>query len=95
MMFKRTCGCVVEAGAGCPHFIAAADAYRATHEEGSARSLQALLDAARAHGLKSEPDHEVGDLQDILRSCWARLSPTQRREIFAMHKDLVDEWRSP
>lgn len=34
--------------------------------------------AAEQHGQDSEPDHEVGDLQDMLRAMWAILTPAQR-----------------
>lgn len=34
--------------------------------------------AAQQHGEDSEPDHEVGDLQDMLRAMWAILTPAQR-----------------
>jgi len=54
--------------------------------------LDKLLAAAEAHGSDSEPDHEVGDLQAIIRSCWKRMSSTQRREVYDEHRDLVVEW---
>ena len=38
-------------------------------------SVFALLDCARLHGENSEPDHEVGDLQDLLVACWLVMSP--------------------
>lgn len=34
--------------------------------------------AAQQHGQDSDPDHEVGDLQDMLRAMWALLTPAQR-----------------
>lgn len=34
--------------------------------------------AAQQHGEDSEPDHEVGDLQDMLRAMWSILTPAQR-----------------
>ena len=55
-------------------------------------TLEMLLAAARRHGLESDPDHEVGDLQDLLRSCWDRLSPEARAEVFDTHKEKVHEW---
>ena len=54
--------------------------------------LEELLAAAKAHGDESEPDHEVGDLQGLLTSCWNRLSPDQQREVYGEHEDLVAEW---
>jgi hypothetical protein len=54
--------------------------------------LEKLMAAARQHGLDSDPDQEVGDLQDVLRSCWDRLSPEARVEIFNQYKERVHEW---
>ena len=47
--------------------------------------LEALLAAAEEHGLESEPDHEVGDLQDLLRACWSRLGEADRAALHAEH----------
>lgn len=58
----------------------------------AAAPLDELLDAATAHGEASAPDHEVGDLQDILRTCWALLTPEQRTTVYNEHADLVEEW---
>ena len=54
--------------------------------------LEKLFAAAKAHGEESEPDHEVGDLQGVLFSCWERLTAKQRREIYEEHEELVSEW---
>ena len=48
-----------------------------------------LLEAARRHGAESEPDHEVGDLEEIVFACWARLTPAQRAEV---HTEIMTEW---
>lgn len=40
--------------------------------------VEFYLKAARTHGEDSEPDHEVGDLQDFLRTMWSVLTPAQR-----------------
>ena len=39
----------------------------------SKNGIERILSAAEVHGRDSEADHEVGDLQDALRLCWARL----------------------
>lgn len=39
--------------------------------------IERLLELAALHGLDSEPDHEVGDLQDLLRAVW-KLLPLPR-----------------
>lgn len=42
--------------------------------------IEMLLDIARQHGEDSEPDHEVGDLQDLLRPMWKMLTSRQRQQ---------------
>lgn len=42
-----------------------------------------LLECAREHGENSDPDHEVGDLQDLFVSCWRVMTPDQRRRALA------------
>lgn len=54
--------------------------------------LEKLIEAARQHGLKSDPDHEVGDLQDILRTCWKYLKPVDQMAVYVQHRAKVDEW---
>lgn len=50
--------------------------------------LTTLFDAADQHGEDSEPDHTVGDLQDLLREAWALMSTEQRREL--LQTDAVE-----
>lgn len=42
-----------------------------------------ILDTALYHGYNSEPDHEVGDLREVLRVAIALLTPAQR-EVLAL-----------
>ncbi|TES73098.1 hypothetical protein E2P84_22325 [Burkholderia cepacia] len=44
--------------------------------------------AAKEHGENSEPDHEVGDLQDYLRDMWKLLTPEQREAYFNLDSVL-------
>lgn len=48
--------------------------------------LEDLIDAAKQHGEDSEPDHEVGDLQDLLRAMWELLTPEQRLSYVGLSK---------
>lgn len=41
--------------------------------------VEYFISAAEQHGLNSEPDHEVGDLQDFMRSIWEIMSDDQKR----------------
>lgn len=44
--------------------------------------LTSLLTAADNHGEDSgEPDHTIGDLQDLVKLMWALLTPSQRLEV--------------
>jgi len=54
-----------------------------------------LLQAAENHGAEEIPDHEVGDLREILQSCWEKLTEDQKREVYEKHLDLVTDWGSP
>ncbi len=38
----------------------------------------ALIAAARQHGQDDDPQHEVGDLQDLVRAMWRLMTPSQR-----------------
>ncbi|MGA0553883.1 hypothetical protein ACO2TQ_35165 [Burkholderia sp. OKR4-1] len=40
--------------------------------------------ASKEHGESSDPDHEVGDLQDYLRDMWKLLTPEQRDAYFTL-----------
>lgn len=53
-----------------------------------------LLNAARAHGDGSEPEHEAGDLQDVVLACFEAMSPEQKGEVFAQYRmvELLEEW---
>lgn len=45
--------------------------------------IELLLAAARQHGLDSDPDHEVGDLQEASRKMWELMTPAQRLRLMA------------
>jgi hypothetical protein len=44
----------------------------------TSEAVESLIEAAKRHGAESDPDHEVGDLQDFLRAIWKQLTPAQR-----------------
>lgn len=46
-------------------------------------ALEDHISAAQTHGENSDPDHEVGDLQDMLRAVWEIMTPEQREEALA------------
>jgi hypothetical protein len=43
--------------------------------------LDQLINAAKEHGINSDTDHEVGDLQDLLRAAW-NVMPQDVRQQF-------------
>ena len=53
-------------------------------------AIEDLLNAAKAHGEDSDPDHEVGDLQDILRTCFVVMEDDQAREVIEEHADKLE-----
>jgi hypothetical protein len=44
--------------------------------------VETYIEAAAQHGEDSDPDHEVGDLQNLLRAAFAKLSHEQVLELF-------------
>jgi len=56
--------------------------------------LERILDAARRHGEQSEPDHEAGDLQEVLRTVWPHVPLPVRREILKTWpiSGLLEDW---
>ena len=56
--------------------------------------VERLIEACERHGTESEPDHEVGDLQGLLRAavgCMQEGQVTRFMQTPAV-KDLLDEW---
>lgn len=51
----------------------------------AAALFEAAVERAARHGLDSEPDHEVGDLQDVLREALQLMTPHQ---LGALHDAL-------
>lgn len=47
-----------------------------------------LLSLAELHGL-DEPEHEVGDLQDLAQICWEHLTPKVRAKVAAEYIDKM------
>ena len=44
------------------------------------KMIERYITAAQQHGLDSDPDHEVGDLQGYLRAAWQLLTMGQRAQ---------------
>ena len=56
--------------------------------------LERILDAAQHHGEDSEPDHEVGDLQEVLRAMWPLVPARDRHKFMTMDivANLLRDW---
>lgn len=50
--------------------------------------LEKIISAAERHGQLSEPDMEVGDLQELARELWAALTPEQQKSFAKRAKQL-------
>lgn len=57
-----------------------------------APTLEQVLAAAKAHGERTEPDHEVGDLQDLLWACFAKMPDDLAETVLDDWADFVSEW---
>lgn len=55
--------------------------------EAEAFDVETYIHAAQQHGVDEDPDHEVGDLQDMLRVAFRYLSILDRTA-FARHPDV-------
>lgn len=51
-----------------------------------------IINAAQRHGEESEPDHEVGDLQDALRISIEQMFPDQVERLEKEWKEDHEEW---
>lgn len=45
--------------------------------------IERYITAAENHGEFDDPDHEVGDLQELLRLAWGLMTEEQRRRFVA------------
>jgi hypothetical protein len=52
-------------------------------------SMETYIAAAQRHGENSEPDHEVGDLQQYLRIA-AEIMTDEQRHAFARNTEVLD-----
>lgn len=49
-----------------------------------------IIKSAENHGQNSEPDHEIGDLQDALSTCMELLTEKQLAEFIEEHQENLD-----
>lgn len=54
--------------------------------------LDLILAAAEIHGEEGDPEHEIGDLQEVIYAMWKVLSEEQKVVVVASTADLVDTW---
>ena len=51
-----------------------------------------IMSAADRHGEQSEPEHEVGDLQDAIRLMWGKLTYEQKRAVHNDYFQMHGHW---
>lgn len=56
--------------------------------------VETVILAAEEHGKQSEPDHEIGDLQEALRVCWRLMTTRQREEAADLLHEQTETWRT-
>jgi hypothetical protein len=54
--------------------------------------LDLILAAAEIHGEEADPEHEVGDLQEVIYEMWSVLTDDQKAVVVASTAELVDTW---
>ena len=53
--------------------------------------ISRLFKGAEARGKNSNPDYEVGDLQDILRTCFSFMTGQQVKDVYQAHVEIAEE----
>lgn len=53
-------------------------------------ACQLILGAAEEHGKNSEPDHEVGDLQQALLECFKVMTKAQSDKVYASQYENIE-----
>jgi len=53
----------------------------------TSNTVEILIGHAQTHGDDSGNDHEIGDLQDMLRAAWSLMTPEQHRQMLR-HPDV-------
>jgi len=71
------------------HGAVDADSVPFKQQSGNKTGVELVIEAARLHGENSDPDHEVGDLQDALRLMWDML-PSTKKIAFMEHESTIE-----
>ncbi len=69
--------------------------HRAARSAAEAAHVEDWIESAKAHGGEGEPDHEVGDLQELIWSLWDEMTPAQRLAALAKHAGSHTLWGRP
>jgi len=56
--------------------------------------ISKVIESAYRHGFDSEPDMEVGDLQEVVRDLWKLLTPAQRKAFASSQhwQTFIETW---
>jgi hypothetical protein len=60
----------------------------------SRAALDVALDSAHQHGLDSDPDHEVGDLLELVEALYKYMPEESRREALLDYAEGRELWTS-
>ena len=52
-----------------------------------------IIESATYHGEQSDPDHEIGDLQQAVRALWLLLTPKQKALFNQQYWEQYKEWK--
>lgn len=55
-------------------------------------ALDLALDSAKAHGEESDPDHEVGDLLELIEALWRHLPEREKMIALLEYGDGREAW---
>ena len=72
--------------------LARADIERYQNTPATRKALDLALDSARVHGEQSEPDHEAGDLAELVEALFAEMTEDQRKRALAKYGEGRSYW---
>lgn len=55
-------------------------------------TIEIMINAATYHGMASELEQEVGDLQQLCRFLWSVLDGQQRKMVAEEFADFIRQW---
>lgn len=72
--------------------LARADIERYERTPATRKALDLALESARAHGEQSDPEHEAGDLAELVEALFAEMTEAQRKRALTKYGDGRTFW---